>query len=381
MNIYPSIHETTPLRVTLIGLLVNLGLAFFKATAGVLSNSAAMIADAGHSFSDVLSDIVTLWAIRMARIPKDDNHPYGHGKFETLGSLFVAVMLIITGGGIALHAFGKVEQQIVPGTLALIAAFFSILLKELLYHITVSVAKRNNSRILRANAWHHRSDAISSILAFIGIGGAQMGYPMLDPIAGILVAVWIIKIGITIGYDSLKELTDVAVEQDIFPALDAIVKEIDGVIHYHNARARQMGPYLLIDLHIQVDSKLSVSAAHQIAERVRLSVLNETPHVNEVLVHVDAEEDNEEALQTLMRPQNEIENDIRKKLSSVSEIESISHVLCHFLQERLTVQIEIVVDPGKRVYEVQEIAKKARKLIEQIDDIYAADIHLELDDD
>ena len=375
-----TLSENNALHVTWVGLLINLGLAVIKAVAGVLSNSAALIADAGHSFSDVASDIVTLWALWIAKIPKDQNHPYGHGKFETIGALFISLMLILTGIGIAIHAFEQVEHRVIPGNIALGVAALSIFVKEILYHVTIYIAKRSQSRILLANAWHHRSDAISSVVALIGIGGAQWGFSMMDPIAGILVAGWIIKTGATIGYDSIKELTDESVEEDLLPSLDLTLKQIEGVEKYHDARARRMGSYILVDLHVQVNSKLSVSAAHQIGERVRLTLLEQNPQVNEVLVHIDAEEDLDELNPKLMRPQIEIEKDIKESLSTIPEIEDISHILCHYLQERLTVQIEIVVSPNMQVYEVQKIAKKARLLVEQISDIQMADIHLELDD-
>ena len=369
-----------PLYVTWVGLLTNVALALLKAVAGIFSNSAAMIADAGHSFSDVLTDIVALWALRMAQTPKDKNHPYGHGKFETIGALFLALMLIATGIGIAIHAFEKVEHREIPGNLALGVAIVSILLKEVLYQVTSHIGKRNHSRMLIANAWHHRSDAISSVVALIGIGGAQLGFPVLDPIAGILVAGWIIKTGLTIGYNSVKELSDEAVEEGLLIELKQALTQIAGVEKYHDLRSRRMGSYVLVDLHVQVDARLSVSAAHQIGERVRMVLLEQNPQVNEVLVHIDAEEDIDESHPALMRPQTEIETDIRQNLQHIPEIKGISHILCHFLQERLSVQIEIVVDPRLRVFEVQNIARKARLRVEKIDDVHTADIHLELDD-
>ena len=376
---FPAIANQ-PLYVTWLGLLANLALALLKGVAGIFSNSAAMIADAGHSFSDLLSDLIALWALRMAQTPKDQNHPYGHGKFETIGALFLALMLIATGIGIAIHAIEQVDQREVPGNLALAVAIASILFKEALYRITSYIGERNHSRMLIANAWHHRSDAISSLVALIGIGGAQWGFPLLDPIAGILVAGWIVKIGLTIGYNSVRELSDEVVEEDILPALKQALNQIEGVEKFHDLRTRRMGSYVLVDLHVQVDSRLSVSAGHQIGERVRMMLLEQIPQVNEVLVHIDAEEDLDESHPTLMRPQSDIESDIRQILQTIPEIKGISHILCHFLKEQLSVQIEIMVDPRLRVYEVQIIARKARRLVEEINDIQTADIHLELDD-
>jgi len=362
-----------------LGLIANLVLAGLKGIIGILANSSAMVADAGHSLSDLLSDFVTLWAIKMTKMPKDENHPYGHGKFETLGTLFVSVMLVLTGIGIAFYSFERLGNPLIPGILALWAAIISILAKEALYHITASIGKRAGSRVLVANAWHHRSDAISSVAALIGIGAAQSGFPILDPLAGILVSGLIVKTGIDIGLESIRDLTDETVEEDILQAMDKIVRQVDGVNDFHQVRARRMGPYILVDLHIEVNSRMSVSAAHQVAERVRRDVLDNIPTVNEILIHVDTELDVEDTNEKLMRPQHEIEADIHQVISSVSEIQGISHILCHYLNQKLTVQFEIIVDPNMRVHEVQQIALKASQLIEKIEDVDKADIHLELE--
>lgn len=375
--------------VTWLGALTNLFLAIMKGIVGVVANSSAMVADAGHSLSDLLSDGVALWAISMARTPKDESHPYGHGKFETIGTFFVSILLILTGIGIAVHAFDHVQNPQFPGKLALWAAVLSILVKEGMYHITVSVGKKAGSRILIANAWHHRSDAVSSVAAFIGIGAAQFGFPILDPLAGMLVSGLIIKTGVDMAYDSIRELTDESAEEKVLQNINRLLKQVEGVQHYHAVRARKMGPYILVDMHVEVDSMMSVSAAHQVAERVRFSILNNIPAVNEVLVHVDAEDDAEdqptELIRSqpteLMRSQPEIEGDIRKVVKGIPEILEISHIICHYLNQHLSVQVEIVVDSTLRISQVQKIAKEARHLIEQIPDINTADIHLELEDE
>ncbi|MBF0286850.1 MAG: cation diffusion facilitator family transporter [SAR324 cluster bacterium] len=367
------------LGVVWLGVIANLGLALLKGIIGVIANSSAMVADAAHSLSDLLSDGVTLWAIYMTKKPKDHDHPYGHGKFETIGTLFVAILLGFAGVGIAFHSLQFVESPSPPGTLALWAAIGSILIKEGMYHITAAVGKRAGSRILVANAWHHRSDAFSSVVALIGIGASQLGYPILDPIAGVLVAGLIIKAGIEMGRESTRELADEMAEDDILETLDTIMKEIDGFEHYHQARARKMGPYTLMDMHLEVPSTISVSVAHQISERVRQSILTNIPAVNEVLIHIDAEPDTEEIYQTLMRPLAEVENDIREALSTVPEIQGISHILCHYLRQKIMVQIEITVDPDLLVAEAKQIAARAKQLVEAVKDIGTADIHLELE--
>jgi len=382
-----DLSEKHALKVTLLGLAANLILALAKGFIGIIANSSALIADAGHSVSDLLSDGITLWAVRMSGIPKDKNHPYGHGKFETVGTFIISLLLVFTGIGVAGHVFNRMDATVVPGTIALWMAGIAIIVKEALFHVTRMVGRRTGSRVLMANAWHHRSDAISSVAALLGIAGAQLGIPLMDPIAGMLVAGLIIKTGIDIGYESIRELTDETVEEDVISELGKIMSGIEGVDHYHEMRARRMGPHLLVDLHIQVDSMMSISAAHQVAERVRLEILEKLPAVNEVLVHVDAEDDHvgdegSELLQdiVLMRPQGEIENDVKKVLAEIPEIQGITHIYCHYLNQKLTVQVNILLDAEMRIRDAQKIASAARRKIEQIKDIDSADLHLELDD-
>ena len=383
-----DLTEKHALRVTWLGLFANLILAIAKGFIGTIAHSSALIADAGHSVSDLLSDSITLWAVHMAGVPKDKNHPYGHGKFETVGTFIVAIFLLLTGVGVAWHVLNKIDTPEVPGTAALWMAAIAICFKEALFHVTRMVGRRSGSRVLLANAWHHRSDAISSVAALVGIGGAQWGIPLMDPIAGVLVAGLIIKTGIDIGYESIRELTDEIVEEEVISELGHILAEIDGVDHFHEMRARRMGPQLLVDLHIEVDSMMSISAAHQVAERVRLRILDELPAVNEVLVHVDAEDDFVESKGgieetkdiVLMRPQTEIESDVKKILTEIPEIQGITHIYCHYLNQELTVQVNILLDEEMQIRDAQKIASKARMKIEEIKDIDAADLHLELDD-
>ena len=382
-----DLTEKHALSVTWLGLIANLLMAIAKGFVGIITHSSALIADAGHSFSDLLSDMVTLWAVRMAGIPKDENHPYGHGKFETVGAFFVALMLVFTGIGVAWHVLNKMNSPEVPGTPALWMAAIAIAVKEALFHLTRMVGRRSGSRILLANAWHHRSDAISSVAALVGIAGANWGIPMMDPIAGVLVAGLIVKAGIDIGYESLRELTDEIPEEEVIIELEKILADVKGVDHYHEMRARRMGPHLLVDLHIEVDSMMSISAAHQVAERVRLRILDKIPAVNEVLVHVDAEDDfiEEEGGESsrdivLMRPQREIEADVKKVINEIPEITGVTHIYCHYLNQNLSVQVNIMLDTEMRIIEAQKIASTARMKIEQIKDIDYADLHLELDD-
>ena len=375
-----SKQSSLPKSITILGFISNLLLAIGKGFVGYIAQSSALIADAGHSLSDLFSDLITYWSLHFSQQPRDENHPYGHGRFETVGSFIIALMLIATGIGVVWHTFQRVESPVIPGELALWAAGISIVIKELLYQLTHRIGKKQNSRILIANAWHHRSDAVSSIAALIGITGATLGFPMLDPIAGFLVAGLIIKSGVDIGYSSIRELTDEVAEQEVIEKILQTLEGIEGVEHFHQVRARRMGPHLLVDLHLEVDCMMTVSAAHQVAERVRWHILETMPSVNEVMIHVDAEQDNEEGEIILMRPQTEIEMDIQQALKAIPEITGISHIYCHFLKQKLSVQVDILVDPEMKVRQAQKLGQKAKLLLEEIQDIQLADIHLELQD-
>ena len=371
-------HSSLPKSITILAFTINLFMAIGKGFVGFLAQSSALIADAGHSLSDLFSDLITYWSIHYSQQPKDENHPYGHGRFETVGSFIIALMLVATGVGVVWHTLERIENPIIPGELALWAAGISIAMKEFLYQLTYRIGKKQNSRILIANAWHHRSDAVSSIAALIGISVALLGFPLLDPIAGFLVAGLIIKSGVDIGYSSIRELTDEVAEQEVIGTILKTLEGIEGVEHFHQVRARRMGPHLLVDLHLEVNCMMSVSAAHQVAERVRWHILETMPAVNEVLIHVDAEQDSEEGEIVLMRPQAEVEQDIRNALDAIPEITGISHIYCHFLKQKLSVQVDIMVDPEMKVQQAQKLGNRAKIILEEIQDIQLADIHLEL---
>jgi cation diffusion facilitator family transporter len=268
--------------VTWAGIVVNILLASFKFFAGIYGHSAAMVADAGHSLSDLMSDGVTLWAVRMSRLPPDADHPYGHGRFEALGALIVSGMLLMAGYGIGNHSWetlgralaamssstGEVSAML-PTKITMVAALVSIILKEALYRVTAAVGMKYNSQVLIANAWHHRSDAISSVVALLAIVGARVGLPILDPIAGLLVAGMVSLTGLQVCQDSVRQLTDTMdydIQDQVFDALTE-GGGVEGVLGFDSIRARQMGPQTLVDLTIQCDYTISASAAQKVRRR------------------------------------------------------------------------------------------------------------------
>lgn len=236
-----------------------------------------MVADAVHSLSDMVTDIVVLVGARYSSKPHDDDHNYGHGKIETLSTAFVGMMLFAAGffilynGVVAIKDILSGHTAEPPGMVAFYMAVVSIIVKEYLYRITVSVGKKIHSDMVVANAWHHRSDAFSSVGTFLGIGGAVFlgaGWGFLDPLAAVVVSIFIFKLSATLVYNSLKELTEVALPEDLRKEILDISTGISGVIEPHNLRTRKVGSALVIDMHIYVEDSLCIGEAHELTRHI-----------------------------------------------------------------------------------------------------------------
>ncbi|MDK2951201.1 MAG: hypothetical protein PWQ77_866 [Kosmotogales bacterium] len=284
------------IKITLIGFLANVILTAGKLLAGIFGNSNAMIADGIHSFSDFVSDIVVIFGFRISGKPADANHNYGHGRFETLSSAAISVMLIIAGFSIAYRGFsnlilffsGNVLEP--PGIIALVAAFISIGVKELLYRYTIIVGRKINSQAIIANAWHHRSDAFSSIATSIGIGGAILlgeNWRVLDPIASLLVSILIIKTGINILKDSINQFLDCAVDIDTRNEIISISKEVEGIMNLHDLKTRKIGDSISMEFHINVLPELSVYKSHKLTERLEMKLRKKFGEKTNISIHVE----------------------------------------------------------------------------------------------
>ena len=264
-------------KVTLVGSAGNLALLTFKFVAGVLGHSSAMIADAVHSLSDFFTDIIVLMFVKVSAKPQDESHDYGHGKFETIATLFIglalvgaAIWIIVSGAVKFAHWLGG-ETLEVPGKLALLAAVISILVKEILYRYTVVRGRKLESQAVVANAWHHRSDALSSIGAAIGIGGAILlgeRWAVLDPLASIVVGGMLMKVAFDLLKDSMGELTDQSLSADEEHEILDIIASFPDVSEPHNLRTRRIGNRIAIESHIRMDGNLPLSSAHEHASAI-----------------------------------------------------------------------------------------------------------------
>lgn len=280
-------------KVTLVGAVVDFLLAVFKVMAGMFGNSGALIADGIHSFSDLLSDGVVWYAAKHSADEADEEHPYGHERFETVATLGLSIILAIIGTGIIFDAFNRLSSpsELTHSTFLLSVAALSIFSKEALYWYTLKVAKTYKSEMLKANAWHHRSDALSSIVVFIGILGSLNGYLYLDAVAAIVVGLMVIYIAWELGIGATKELVDTSIDAAQVEQLRHVIGMISGVNNVHSLRTRKIGQGISADVHVQVDPFLSVSEGHIISvsvERVAKECLED---LHDVTVHIDPEDD------------------------------------------------------------------------------------------
>lgn len=373
--------------MTWLAVAVNVLLAAAKLVAGVLSNSAALIADAGHSVSDLVSDGVTLWAVRMAQIPPDSDHPYGHGRFEAVGALGVSLLVILAGIGIGAEALTLLRDAFCltcaspvsgPGLLALGACIASIVSKELLFRVTDEVGKRLNSPVVRANAIHHRSDVWSSVVALVGVFFARLGFHWLDPCAAVVVAGMVVRMGAGAAADALGQLTDTT-DEAIVASVERAARAVDGTTSVSEVRARAMGSHWLVDLEVIPDDfVLSASAADHLALRVRQAVLDSVKDAKECLVRVRTSARQCPLAARLPTPQ-EVDAQVRQALEIVPEIKAVARTMTHFDQLKQSVEILLEVSPACTVSDGHRIAENARSAVLALQpELSSVKVHLAL---
>lgn len=277
------------MRVSKITLILNLVLAVVKVISGLIGRSSAMIADGIHTLSDVLTTVVVLLGLKVSSKKADDDHPYGHERYESIFAKLLSLILLVTGAFIGYEALktlieGNIKQ---PGQIALVAAFISILTKEGMYRYTIKTAKKIKSISMEADAWHHRSDAFSSIGTFIGILGARVGFPALDPIAGIVVAIMVIKVGVDLYLKSIRELVDESASEEIINEINKIASSTNGVINVNRLRTRVFGNRIFVDIDIQVDPNITVKEGHDISAVLHDRLESEITDIKHTMVHVE----------------------------------------------------------------------------------------------
>ncbi|MCI7182218.1 MAG: cation diffusion facilitator family transporter [Schaedlerella sp.] len=286
-------NETTiAMKVSAVSIIINLLLSVFKLAAGLLAHSGAMVSDAVHSASDVFSTIIVIIGVQIAGRHSDEDHPYGHERLECVASIVLAIILFATGLGIGSEGVsnilsGHYDALEIPGKLALAAAVISIITKEWMYWYTRNAAKKINSGALMADAWHHRSDALSSVGAFIGILGSRLGFPVMDSIASVVICLFIIKAAFDIFKDAMDKMVDKACDPEVVDEMRAVIEANPGVIRLDDIRTRIFASKIYVDIEIAADGNLLLKDAHCIAEEVHDKIEESFPQVKHCMVHVN----------------------------------------------------------------------------------------------
>lgn len=288
--------------VTLVGSVVNAALTAFKIVAGIIGHSAAMVADGVHSLSDLLSDVVVLVFVRISGKGRDKNHDYGHGKFETFATLIISLMLLVVGANLMSSGIASIKKILggesvgAPGMIALWAALLSIVSKEILYRYTARQGRKLDSPMMVANAWHHRSDALSSVGSLLGIGGAILlgdKFVILDPLAGCVISIFIIVMAVRMSIPAIKELLDVSLPDEMEDEIERTAKGVPGVVDLHELKTRREGPGIVLEGHLVLHSDISLEQAHSISKQVERALRDRFGDSTQISLHLEPENDSQ----------------------------------------------------------------------------------------
>jgi len=359
-------------NVTWLGILINILLSLLKLIGGTLGQSQALIADGLHSLADLISDGVVLVAAHYSNKTADAHYPYGYGRFETLASVFIGGSLLLLAIAMLLDASSRLwnsERLLQPTILSVVIVILAILAKEALYQFTRQVANQVQSHMLQLHAWHHRTDSISSLVVLVGIAGSMLGLRWLDAIAAIGVSFMIAKVGLSLGWNSLRELADSGLSHQELTRLQQIIQQVDGVHTLHELRTRRMGAKILIDVHLLVNPLMSVSEGHQIGEAVRARLMDE--FTADVLIHIDAENDEQQPANLDLPLRSEVLTRLQQRWSGAAAIDQIT---LHYLNGKLTVDIYLPLTLIKDLHAAETLTQHLTDLATQDPDIYAARI-------
>lgn len=365
-------------RVTLIAAGINLFLAVIKFCGGIFAHSQALIADAIDSTADLFSDMAVLYGARQSSRAPDATHPYGHGRIETLVSVFLGGVLLATAAGISLRAAQRLLDPadiLPPGPAALAVAVVAIALKEWIYRYTLRVGRETRSRMLEANAWHQRTDSISSLVVLIGVGGSLLGMPYLDPVAAIGVSVLIARVGWELLWQSVSELSDSALARERVADIRRAIRDVEGVHGLHMLRTRRAGPDALVDVHVQVNPHISVSEGHRIAEHIRERLIQDLDEVSDVLVHIDTEDDQSYERGRTLPLRADLERQIRGTIAGLPGAQQVRQVLLHYDADRIGVELHLPLDLAPDAAAAKALAERLKTPLYDVPHVVDVAVH------
>ncbi len=327
-------------------IVVDLLLSIGKTLAGFLFHSQALIVDGIHSFSDLVTDVFVVWITKLSHAEPDEDHPYGHARFETVGTVVFGLFLITVAFGFAYKGvvgLMEVSSLSMPTWPALVVAVIAVFAKEALYLYSKRIGEKYKSQLLLANAWHHRSDVLSTIVVIIGIAGAMSGVVWLDAFAALIVALMIAWVGAKLMWENISELVDTSPFAGDINKLREVISKVDGVEGVHEIRSRKMGPHSLLDAHIQVPSYVSVSEGHQIGDWVSLALHQNFADISEVIVHIDAEDDLETEKSELLPLRNQVLEELKDQWKGLPHKTEIKDIVLHYLKGKIHVDVMLPI--------------------------------------
>jgi len=356
-------------RITFFGALINFFLACLKLSVGLLSQSQALIADGVHSYADLLSDLLVAVGAHFSKKDADLNHPYGHGRIETAATFFLSLLLILAGVGIAVDSAFHIHHSFIPhlNLGVLFVAFISWLAQEGMFHFTKKVGEKKQSAILIANAWHHRSDAWSSLVVIVGTFAHYFGIWFADPLAAIVIGFFIIKLGAEMAWENIKELVDTGVDFIQLKKIEEIISSQAGVSALHQLRTRSMGHKVFVDVHILVHSKISVSEGHHIAQKVHFALKQNFSGLSDVIIHIDPEDDEYHLPSAKLPDRNMLQPVIEKILETHLLFSKNNEYLFHYLAGELEMDVILSSDIKNRL---SILTEKENTIKEKLMDLY-----------
>ena len=366
-------------KVTVVGAAFDAILGVAKIVVGVIAQSHALVADGIHSFSDLGSDVLVILVSRHKLSMADQNHPYGHDRIQTLAAVVLAVVMFLVAAGIAYDSITRLINGDVltkPGLLAIVVAVVSILVKEAIYRYTARAATKIQSKLLMANAWHSRSDALSSLVVLIAIVGAIAGLPWADTVGAIIVAGLIAKIAWEIGRDGIDELVDTGLEENQLHEMISVAKAVDGVTDVHDLRTRKMGSSVLADMHIHVAPTISVSEGHRIGDEVYTTLRKGVPQLTDVVIHVDSEDDETQKPSSHLPLRSELESKVRGLLQSCIDDHEIARLVIHYQAGEINLELIFCESVMEKITQDQRL--KIVPLISSIENVGHVNVLVEL---
>lgn len=364
-------------RVTLVSVAVNVILTVAQVIVGVIGQSQALVADGVHTLSDLITDVMVLFALKHGAKAADEDHPYGHGRIETAMTMVLGALLLAVGIGIAVGAgmrLASAQAFVIPGAITLWTAIITLIAKEGLYRYLILTADRFDSSLLRANAWHSRSDAISSLIVVVGIGGSLLGFAYLDAVAALIVALMIAKVGGQLSWQALRELIDTGLGPADLASIRNVIRSVNGVKALSALKTRRVGGQALVDAHVVVEPTLSVSEGHHISQTVRTKLIREVVPVADVLVHIDYE-DVCKPDETALPARTEILQRLGDYFRDIPEAKMIERVTLHYLDSKIAIELLLPLTLAVPIPSARTLATRFNDAVKHDTDIARVDIH------